>query len=147
MVKKTQLPIIRQREIKGNAVEVSFDLSDKGLDFKAGQYIQISVPKLLYPDPRGNSRVFSIVSSPNNMDEISIAFRNSESSFKRTLIELPVGSSVNVEGPSRFFTLPKKDNKHIVFIVGGIGITPCLSMIRSAKEDELNHKITLLYSN
>ena len=45
------------------------------------------------------------------------------------------------------FTLPKEKKIPLVFIAGGIGITPFISMLRYINEQKLNYKITLLYSN
>lgn len=146
-MRKIKPLIIERKIIAKDTVEVSFDLTNQDFKFQAGQYIQIKIPKLLYPDPKGTSRVFSICSSPNNKN-ISIAFRNSGSGFKRTLAELPAGTAVVIEGPFGFFTLPKKPSQSaIVFIAGGIGITPCMSMIRFVGEEQLSSKITLLYAN
>lgn len=141
------IPIINRRVIALKTNEVSFDISERAFPFQAGQYIQVSVPKLLYPDPKGPSRVFSIISSPNNPKAISIAFRDSGSGFKRTLMELPIGTEVSIEGPHGFFTLPRDSSHPIVFVAGGIGITPCLSMISFATEKKLAQRITLLYAN
>lgn len=142
-----QLPIIKQKIIADKTNEVALDLSKNEFAFHAGQYVQMRIPKLLYPDPKGTSRVFSVASSPNNKKVLSFAFRDSGSGFKRTLMELPIGSLVNIEGPAGFFTLPANRKQLIVFIAGGIGITPCLSMIRFATEEKLAHPITLLYAN
>ena len=146
-VETPKLPIIEQKTIAEKTCEVSFGLSQKEFNFLAGQYIRINVPKLLYSDQKGVSRVFSIVSSPNDKNKISIAFRDSGSGFKRTLMELPPGSLIDIEGPFGYFTLPKNPSQSIIFIAGGIGITPCLSMIRFASEQKLAHQITLLYVN
>lgn len=147
MTLKLQFPIIEQKTIAEKTCEVSFDLSRKEFKFLAGQYIRVSVLKFLYSDPKGMSRVFSIASSPNDKNRISIAFRDSGSGFKRTLTKLPIGSLVDIEGPFGYFTLPQNSSQPIVFIAGGIGITPCLSMIRYATEEKLVHPITLLYAN
>lgn len=146
-IKKIKLPILEQKTIAEKTCEVSFGLPGNKFIFLAGQYVRANAPKLVYPDPKGASRLFSIVSSPNNKDKISIAFRNSGSGFKRTLMKLPIGSLVDIEGPFGYFTLPKNLSQPIVFIAGGIGITPCLSMICYATEEKLNHPITLLYAN
>lgn len=146
-IKTLQLPIIKQKTVAEKTREVSFDLLGKEFNFLAGQYIRVSVSKLLYPDPKGASRVFSISSSPNDKNKISVAFRDSGSGFKRTLMELSLGSFVDIEGPFGYFTLPKDISRPLVFIAGGIGITPFLSMIRFATEQKLAHKITLLYAN
>ena len=145
--KKLNIPIIQQKNIAEKTCEVSFGLSGEEFSFLAGQYIRASVSELLYPDPRGMSRLFSIASSPNDKNKISVAFRDSGSGFKRTLMELPLGSLVNIEGPFGYFTLPKNQNQPIVLIAGGIGITPCISMIRYATEEKLAYPMTLFYSN
>ena len=144
---KIKLPILEQKIIAEKTCEVSFDLSGKEFKFLAGQYIRVSVPKLFYPDPKGVSRVFSIASSPNNKNKIVLAFRDSGSGFKRTLMELPIGSFVDIEGPFGYFTLPKDTSRSLIFIASGIGITPFLSMIRFVIEQKLSHQITLLYAN
>lgn len=142
-----QLSIIEQKTIAEKTGEISFALPYKEFNFLAGQYIRVSVPELLRSDPKGAARVFSIASSPNDKNKISIAFRDSRNGFKRTLLKLPPGSLVDIEGPFGYFTLPKNSSQPIIFIAGGIGITPCLSMIRYATEEKLAHPITLLYAN
>ena len=144
---KIKLLILEQKIIAEKTSEVSFSLRGKEFEFLAGQYIRVSVPKLLFSDPKGPSRIFSIASSPNDKNKISIAFRDSDSGFKRTLMELPVSSLVDIEGPFGYFTLPKDTSRPLVFIAGGIGITPFLSMIRFVIEQKLAHQITLLYAN
>ncbi len=145
-IKKMKLPIVKQKLVAKGTVEVSFGLKEK-FEFLAGQYVRISVPKLLYEDSKGTYRLFSIVSSPNDKKKLSIAFRDSGSGFKKTLMELRIGSLVNVEGPFGHFTLPKDTSDPLVFIAGGIGITPFISMIRFINENKLSYKVTLLYSN
>lgn len=141
-----QTAINGRKHIAENTLEVSFE-RPKGFVFRAGQYIQMSVPKLLYPDTTGTSRVFSIASSPLDNENISVAFRETGSGFKRTLKELPMSAPVNIEGPHGFFTLPQNADGPIVFVAGGIGITPFMSMIRFAAEKQFVLPITLLYGN
>jgi len=142
-----KLPIVGQKTIADKTNEVSFGLSDKEFIFIAGQYIQMGLPELLYPDPKGASRTFSIASSFNDKEKISITFRDSGSGFKRTLMELSLGTLIDIEGPFGFFTLPRNVSQPIIFIAGGIGITPCISMIRFADEENRSGLITLLYAN
>ena len=138
--------IIEQKEVAEKTWEVSLK-RPSDFSFQAGQYIQVNVPKLLYPDYKGPSRVFSIVSSPLDQEKISVAFRDTNSGFKRTLEELPMNAPVNIEGPHGFFTLPQSSARPLVFLAGGIGIAPCLSMINFATEKKLAQPITLLYAN
>ncbi|WP_448073627.1 ferredoxin--NADP reductase [Georgenia yuyongxinii] len=138
--------ILERKRIADDALEISFS-RPASFDFVAGQYIQVKLPNLLHADPRGSSRVFSIASSPNDRQRVSIAFRRSASGFKRSLEQLPLGGHVLLEGAHGFFTLRHAPRRPIVFVAGGIGITPQLSMIRFATEEKLAAPITLLYLN
>jgi len=138
--------IIEQKKVAEGTLEITLK-RPSNFSFEAGQYIQLSVPELLYPDYKGSSRVFSIVSTPLDKRFISIAFRNTGSGFKKTLKELPAGASVSIDGPHGFFTLPQDSLRQFVFVAGGIGIAPYFSIIRAAIENESTCHITLLYSN
>jgi len=139
--------VIERRKIIEGTTEIAFDVAGQDFHFKAGQYIKLTIPELLYNDPKGNLRLFSIVSSPNEKGRLEIAFRDSDSAFKRTLKESPLGHKVEIQGPYGLFTLPENQRESIVFVAGGIGIAPCLSMIRFATEENLEHPMVLLYSN
>ncbi len=45
------------------------------------------------------------------------------------------------------FTLHKNSAKPAVFLAGGIGITPFISIVRQADHDRLSHKLHLFFSN
>lgn len=137
--------ITRRKEVALNTLEVTFKRPEN-FHFKAGQYLQIELLAMPYKGPGSNSRVFSIASSPGDT-EIQIAFRRSGSGFKRSIASMPLGSEVNIQGPYGYLTLEKELGYPLVCVAGGIGITPCLSMIRFAREAKLNTPITLLYAN
>lgn len=141
------LKILNSRKVALNTTEITFERGKGILPFCAGQYVKVTLPKLLYADPKGESRDFSIVSSPNTIDTLVVTFRGSESGYKRTLLELPIGTAVSVDGPYGVFTLPSDTGRSLVLLAGGIGITPCLSMLSYAKEENLPYDITLLYAN
>ena len=139
--------IVKQTEVAEHTLEIAI-ARPPSFEFEAGQYIQLGVHKLLYSDPKGSSRVFSIASTPLDKDVLRIAFRNTDSGFKRTLSELSAGSEVLVDGPFGHFVLPNKpQNSDYVFIAGGIGITPFFSMIKTAVKNNRPETITLLYAN
>ncbi len=142
-LERVKAKIISRKEIAKGTYEVLFSV--KEFPFAAGQHIGVHLPKLTHSDVRGNYRVFSIVTSPGDQ-YIGIAFRNTRSGFKKTLLEMRLGEKVWLDTATGYFTLPwgKKD---LVFVAGGIGITPFMSMIRYASEEKLLHKITLIYSN
>ena len=117
-----------------------------GFDFVAGQYLTITLPDPLYTDEKGNSRTFSIASPPQEAGRLVIATRMTGSALKRSLAEAPLGTPVSIFGPVGDFTLGP-DPTPVVFIAGGIGITPFRSMLLDAAARGLPHRITLIYSN
>lgn len=147
MSSRIQVTLSNKKLIAHGTTEVSFTITGKSFLFQAGQYIVLKLPYLLYDDPKGNFRLFSITSSPNNKTVFSIAFRNSASGFKKSLLELPYGSTIEIEGPFGYLTLPRNTHIPLAFAAGGIGITPFLSMIRYANEEKTNNRIHLLYFN
>ncbi len=137
--------IIGRREIAQDTLEIECRVPEDFM-FTAGQYVWLILPTLNYEDPRGSRRAFSIASSPLRKGVITMAFRVSESGFKRTLRELSLPSEVQVAGPFGHLSLPSED-RPVVMVAGGIGITPFLSMIRYAIETSRPLSIVLVYSN
>ena len=58
-----------------------------------------------------------------------------------------MGTTVDIDGPKGIFTLPETTEKYLIFLAGGIGVTPFLSMIRYATEKKSPQKIHLIYIN
>lgn len=117
-----------------------------GFEFRAGQSVDITLIDPPMTDAEGNTRAFSIASPPFE-DQLSIATRMRNSAFKRVLRQAPLGLEVKVEGPGGSFILHKNATKPAVFLAGGIGITPFLSMVRQAAKDKPPQPLYLLYSN
>lgn len=142
-----QLPIIERKEVAENTKEVVFGADGNNLEFKPGQHMNLILPELNFPDPKGSSRYFSVVSTPNNKDSVSIVFRNSDSGFKKTLLGLPLGTKVGVDCCHGSFLVPEANTHPLVLIAGGVGIAPCISIIRSAIAQQSPYQITLLYGS
>ncbi len=138
--------IISVKTIAKKTIEVAIKVPDD-FNFVAGQYIWLMIPELKYPDAKGNTRMWSIASSPNRKGELDIIFRTSLSGYKKTLIEMVPGSEIIFSGPFGQMRLPEDNSRPIVFLAGGVGIAPFLSMIRFSSETRSNHKITLLWAN
>ncbi len=120
----------------------------KGFSYLAGQYIYITLPKLLYPDERGDTRHFTLSSSPTE-DKFAITTRMRETSgFKKTLDEMKTGEELSISGPNGTFVLDREKTKTSqVMIAGGIGVTPYRSIIKYVADKKLHVPIHLIYSN
>lgn len=116
-------------------------------NFIAGQYIWLMIPELKYPDIKGNTRMFSVASSPNHKGELDLIFRTSESGYKKTLIEMQPGAKIIFSGPFGSLELPESNFLPVVFVAGGVGVAPFLSMILFSDETHSGHRMTLVYVN
>jgi len=117
-----------------------------GFQFRPGQYVDISLINPPETDSQGIIRSFSIASAPYE-NELLVVTRMRNSAFKRVLAILPFGTEVKLEGPMGSFTLHKNRAKAGVFLAGGIGITPFLSILRQAAVEKLSQSLYLFYSN
>jgi len=117
-----------------------------GWTFRAGQFIDMTLLNPSETDAEGNTRAFSIASGPHERD-LMVTTRMRNTAFKRVLKTLPIGAGVKIDGPFGDLTLPHNADRTLVFIAGGIGITPFRSMLVSAAGEKLPHRIFLFYSN
>jgi ferredoxin-NADP reductase len=138
--------IRKREEIADGTMMVELDVSPSPV-FKPGQYMTLNLPNPPYTDEKGNMRVFSIVNSPEEKNTLTLATRMSQSAFKRSLAEMAIGSEIDVKFIGGEFLLPESQERKIVFIAGGIGITPFISMLRHVDRNRLDTNITLIYSN
>src|SRR5579864_6795222 len=115
-------------------------------DFKPGQSADVTLFNPPETDAEGNTRTFSIASPPFE-NQLVFATRMRDTAFKRSLKKIPLGTEVKIDSPMGSFTLHKNSAKPAVFLAGGIGITPFLSIVRQADHDRLPHKLHLFYSN
>jgi ferredoxin-NADP reductase len=69
------------------------------------------------------------------------------SAFKQAISVLPIGSPARIEGPMGSFRLHNDTARPAVFLAGGIGIAPFLSMLTYAAEEQLQHRVVLFYAN
>jgi ferredoxin-NADP reductase len=114
--------------------------------FKAGQFIDLT---LLGTPHNGSNRLthtFSIASSPFSA-EILVATRMRDTPFKRALSDLPLGTEVHIKGPMGSLTLHNNASRPAVFLAGGIGIAPFLSMLTYAAVDRVDQRMFLFYAN
>jgi ferredoxin-NADP reductase len=117
-----------------------------GFEFKAGQFLDVTLLDPPETDAEGNSRAFSIASAPGE-SHLMVATRMRDSAFKRVLGKLPIGSEVQIEGPFGNLILHNNAARPAVLLAGGIGITPFRSILFRAAAEQLPHRLFLFYSN
>lgn len=121
-------------------------LKPVGFQFKAGQSMNVTLLNPPETDDKGNIRTFSIVSAPFE-NSLMIATRMRDSAFKRVLRTMPAGTKLQLGRPGGQLILDDGGTGAMVFLAGGIGITPFVSMLRQAAHEGLTRKLYLFYSN
>ena len=111
----------------------------KPIKYLPGQYVYASFQNS-QPKP------FSLISSPNDRDLMlsikSLGYITSK------LKDLPIGAKVRVRGPYGNFVFTNIPGKDQIWVAGGIGITPFISMSKFFVQEpkiSKNYKIRLFY--
>jgi len=137
----------KREEIAAATWAFTFSLGGPAFSFRPGQAVDVFLPALLAPDPRGPVRPFTIAGTAG-LDGFFIATRVRGSGFKRTLLEMPLGARLEVSAPWGDFVLPGGAERHdIVMLAGGIGVTPFRAMAEDAVARSLPYDISLIHSN
>jgi ferredoxin-NADP reductase len=113
---------------------------------QAGQSLLLTLVDPPETDGEGDARTFTIASAPHE-PQLMIATRMRDTAFKRVLKAAPIGTMLRIDGPSGEMVLHGDAARPAVFLAGGIGITPFLSMARHAANQRLPHRLSLFYSN
>lgn len=134
------LRLVTHKKQGSDGHEFVFDTAP--LHFKPGQYIELSLPHAR-ADSRGIRRVFSIVGRPGD-EQLSIAMRVPEksSSFKHAMLAMKPGQKMHAVRLAGDFVLPDDTAVPVLFVAGGVGITPFISFMMSAN----GRRLTLIYS-
>ena len=133
-------------ELGPNLFELRFRKNQQ-FSFHPGQYFEWTLP-VKQVDSRGNRRYFTIASSPTEEDiklGIKVAPQGS-SSFKSRLLSLKKEDVLVASQLSGDFVLPNDISKKLVFIAGGIGVTPFRSMLKYILDTGEKRDIAFFYS-
>jgi len=113
--------------------------------FTAGQSIELSLPATDAPES-DRIHTFSICSAPYE-DHVAITTRLRDSPFKGALRLLKPYDTVAVEGPYGKFVVTRDTPRPLVFLVGGVGITPAMSIVKEHARDSGLAGVYVFYSN
>lgn len=144
--RKLILTLKEKIQISPDVFDFVFSPSQK-LAFSPGQYMEWTLPHPHF-DSRGDRRYFTIASSPTEFDlRLGVKFYPSPSSFKTALANMTSTTRIVASQMMGDFTLPKNPQTKLVFVAGGIGVTPYRSMIKYLLDKNEKRDIVLLYSN
>ncbi len=138
--------LVKREILARDTALFEFRLRDQ-VDLYPGQSFKLVLPNPKYPDIQGPGRFFSVASIPEKQNIISTIMRLRKSGFKRSLAEAPLGIPVDISNIGGVFLLPAVLREPLVFIAGGVGITPFLSMLEFIKNHEPSITVTLFNSN
>jgi len=150
-------PLWSARELRGRVEQVIPETDDAatlvirpgwGWSFhhEAGQYVGIGVEI----DGRFHWRSYSLSSAPKQRGrDITITVRAMpEGLLSDHLVRgLAPGTIVRLAKPSGDFVLPNPPPKRMLFLVGGSGITPVMSMLRTLDRRQTIPDVQLVYSS
>lgn len=96
-------------------------------------------------DPEQKSvREFSFASDPSEKALLFTIDSKSQNLYQRTLLSLPIGATVEIFKNKSHIAWPLQE-QDVVFIAGGIGITPFRSLCRNIAHDKLPVSVTLIH--
>jgi ferredoxin-NADP reductase len=145
--KEKLLLVLREKlKISPTIYDFVFE-SNRSMAFRPGQYLEWTLGHK-HADSRGNRRYFTIASAPTEKEiRMGVKFYEEPSSFKKTLEGFRPGSTIVAGQLAGDFVLPEDQHKKLVFIAGGIGVTPFRSMIKYLIDTKQKRDIVLFYSN
>lgn len=131
----------------GDNIKTFWWKPDRSIKYTAGQFIELIIPHD-NADKRGVKRWFTLSSSPSE-SLLSITTKHASengSTFKETLFNLEPGDTVMMSEAMGDFVLPKDRSVPIVFIAGGIGVTPMRSMVKWLYDNQEQRTVHLIYA-
>jgi 3-ketosteroid 9alpha-monooxygenase subunit B len=116
----------------------------EAFDYKPGQFLTLRVPH----ETLGSvARCYSLSSAPATDDRLKVTVKRVKDGHVSNWIcdNVRVGSSVEVLPPAGSFTADSAGDD-LLFLAGGSGITPVISLIKAALAEGSGH-IALVYAN
>jgi predicted ferric reductase len=115
----------------------------RAIDFLAGQFAWLNLghyPLSLTEHP------FSMSSAPASRPDLAFTIKQS-GDFTDRIGDVPLGTRAWVDGPHGHFVLPQDVREGLVFIAGGVGFAPVMSILRELRAWQWQGRIHLVYGN
>lgn len=116
----------------------------KGISFHPGQFAWLSIRHNPYEE---REHPFSISSSAEKPEKLSFTIKEL-GDFTATIKDVSIGETVYLDGPHGAFGIDRNlSAPGFVFIAGGVGITPMMSMLRTLADRGDQRPLILIYAN
>ena len=131
-------------EERGNAWTLRLHPVDHpGMRFEPGQFAWITIGR----SPFGvHEHPFSFSSSADEPTRPTLTIK-ALGDFTNTIREIEPGTIAYLDGPHGVFIPRRMDAPAFVFVAGGIGITPIMSILRTFADREDPRPLTLIYAS
>jgi predicted ferric reductase len=114
----------------------------KPFDYKPGQF---SIVRLIRRGHVSEPHPFTLSSSPSR-EGLSVSVK-SVGDFTSTIKDTTTDDRAYIDAPYGVFSFLNRDAPNLVFIAGGIGITPFMSMLRYMRDKGLERNVFLIWGN
>jgi propane monooxygenase reductase subunit len=112
--------------------------------FHPGQYMDIAIP-----GADGEHRSFSMANTPGDPERLEFMIKLYDGGHFSGLLAngsgIKVGDELSCTGPYGVFTLRDSSPRRLVFIAGGAGMAPVMSLLRSMAEKGTQRPATFYY--
>jgi len=136
--------IIRETE---DAISIVFENPNNEIRYKPGQFITL----ILNIENQEHRRSYSLNSSPDYESDLSVTVKKIEGGKVSSYLlnQLKPGDVIKIMGPSGSFTtdFDQGNKRTFILFAGGSGITPLISILKSAIIKEPDSRIVLIYQN
>ncbi len=135
-----QVPVLAVFDESPTIRTVRFARPD-GFEFLAGQFVAVRVRV----DGKDQVRCYSISSGPHVRGYLEISVKRLGVVSNALHATARPGGTLFVKAPAGAFRYPAGDDRPILLLAGGVGITPLISMLRHAVAHEPSRPVTLVY--
>lgn len=124
------------KKLGKNTVEIKMNPNADSLKYKAGQFAFFTFPSI----SKKEQHPFTLSSHPHD-ENLRITVKSLGDYTNDLVSKISINNTVKVEGPYGKFSSSYSKEKEQVWIAGGIGITPFLSLVK----DYYTNKVTLYW--
>lgn len=136
--------VVSNRKVADRMWEIAIEPEHgAGMEFAPGQFVWLNLGHSAFSR---SEHPFSISSAPTERPHISFTIKEN-GDFTGCIGGIVPGTRAYLDGPHGNFTIAGRHARGIVFIAGGVGFAPIISMLRQFKVGRYPHPLRLIYGN